>query len=54
MKQLSLMVDSTRNIYTSLEEIEIRAKDLHQVLTPQQKSIMDAKIQFIVVRDIGR
>jgi len=54
MRHLNLLVDTTRNLYTSLEEVEIRAKELHQTLTSQQKFILDSKIQFIVVREIGR
>jgi hypothetical protein len=48
------MVDAVRNRYADLEDIESSAKALYQNLTPAQKIIFDARLPFILVRDIGR
>ncbi len=54
MAYLSKMVDSVRNRYADLEDIEAAAKGLHLILTPAQKIIFDARIPSILVKDIGR
>lgn len=51
---VSKMVDSVRNRYASLEDIEASVKGLYQNLTPAQKIIFDARLPFVLVRDIGR
>lgn len=51
---VSKMVDSVRNRYADLEDIEASVKGLYQTLTPSQKIIFDARLPFILVRDIGR
>jgi hypothetical protein len=51
---VSKMVDAVRNRYADLEDIESSVKALYQNLTPTQKIIFDARLPFILVRDIGR
>ncbi|GEM_PF-1419973 len=54
ISHISHLVDSVRNRYADLEEIEIKTKALHLTLTSGQKIIFDARIPNILVRDIGR
>jgi hypothetical protein len=51
---VSKMVDVARNRYANLEEVEIAVKALYQNLTPTQKIIFDARLPFILVRELGR
>lgn len=51
---VSKMVDSVRNRYADLEDIESAYKNLHLSLSPFQKIILDARISSILVREIGR
>lgn len=51
---VSKMVDVARNRYADLEDIEIAVKVLYQNLTPSQKIIFDARLPFILVRELGR
>ena len=54
MSYVSKMVDSVRNRYADLEDIETAIKSLYQTLTPSQKIVLDARIPSILVRDLGR
>jgi len=54
MSYVSKMVDSVRNRYADLEDIETAIKSLYQTLTPSQKILLDARIPSILVRDLGR
>ena len=48
------MVDSVRNRYADLEDIETAAKSLYSTLTPAQQIMFDARISSVLVKDIGR
>lgn len=48
------MVDTVRNRYADLEDIESAYKNLHVSLSPSQKIVLDARISSILVREIGR
>ena len=50
---LSALVDKERNRYTSLEEIEIQARNLNDVLKPDQKIVLNSRLPSIVVSEIG-
>ncbi len=54
MSYVSKMVDSVRNRYADLEDIESAFKSLHLSLTSTQKIVLDARIPTILVREIGR
>jgi hypothetical protein len=51
---VSKVVDSVRNRYTVLEELEEKTKQLYPNLSRTQKLQFDTKIQTIVVKEIGR
>jgi hypothetical protein len=51
---LSLLVDKQRNKYTSLEDIELNAKKLNEILSPNQKIILNSRLPNIVVNEIGK
>ena len=51
---LSLLVDKQRNKYTSLEDIELNAKKLNEILSPSQKIILNSRLPTIVVNEVGK
>lgn len=51
---VSKVVDSVRNRYTVLEDLEEKTKQLYSNLSRTQKLQFDTKIQTIVVKEIGR
>jgi hypothetical protein len=51
---VSRVVDSARNRYTLLEDLEEKTRLLYSSLSQSQKLQFDAKIQSVVIKDIGR
>ena len=48
MQQMNRAVDTARNRLTALEEVAAAAKNLYEILNPEQKMLVDARSQSIV------